>query len=194
MNSRLFVGGDVSFNSRLMVQKDVSLNSRLFVGGDVSMNQRLFVLGDASFNGNVVVFKNVLIQGNMVVSGTQTAKTQAITSYNNPVSTSITIDCFVNNSMHFVNSLTGNFTCNFTNVAAAVGLSTFITTIVIVPASLTSFGFGNTITGNGLTNLWFNGGVSSINITNPKLIIQTISIINNSGTYYATSNVTNYAS
>jgi len=148
------------------------------------------VNGDASFNGNVVVLKNVLIQGNIVVSGTQTAKTQAITSYTNP--SSITIDCFVNNSMYFVNAIQGNFTCNFTNVAA-VSLSTFITTIIIVPASLTLFWFGNTISGTGLPNLWFNGGVTSINISNPKLIIQTISSINNSGTYYATSNVSNYA-
>ena len=58
MNSKLFVGDDVSMNSKLFVSGDISMNSKLFVGGDVSMNSKLFVGGDVSFNQNLYTIGN----------------------------------------------------------------------------------------------------------------------------------------
>jgi UDP-3-O-[3-hydroxymyristoyl] glucosamine N-acyltransferase len=67
MNTRLFVGGDVSLNSRLFVAKDVSLNTRLFVGGDVSLNSRLFVANDVSMNTRLFVGGDVSLNSKLFV-------------------------------------------------------------------------------------------------------------------------------
>jgi predicted acyltransferase (DUF342 family) len=68
MNSRLFVGQDVSMNSRLFVGQDVSLNSRLFVNSDTSMNSRLFVGQDVNFNNRVLVGSDVSLGGRLFVN------------------------------------------------------------------------------------------------------------------------------
>ena len=67
MNSRLFVGGDVSLNANLYVVKDVSMNSRLFVGGDVSLNSNLYVVKDASLNSRMFVGGDVSLNANLYV-------------------------------------------------------------------------------------------------------------------------------
>jgi hypothetical protein len=69
LNSRLFVGGDVSLNSNLYVVKDSSLNSRLFVGGDASLNSKLFVGGDASLNSRFYVGGDASLNSKLYVVG-----------------------------------------------------------------------------------------------------------------------------
>jgi predicted acyltransferase (DUF342 family) len=55
MNSRLFVGGDLSMGpgDRLFVASDMSMSSRLFVDGDVSLGAGLFVAGPATLDGDI---------------------------------------------------------------------------------------------------------------------------------------------
>jgi hypothetical protein len=69
MNSRLFVGGDVSLNANLYVVKDVSMNSRLFVGGDVSLGSNLYLVGDASLNSRLFVGDDVSMGADLYVVG-----------------------------------------------------------------------------------------------------------------------------
>ena len=226
LNQRLFVGGDVSINQRLLVlgdvsmsgnvfivkstihQGDTSFNQRLFVGGDVSINQRLLVLGDSSFNGNLVIYKNVLIQGNVTVGGAQIIQGQstATVAYSTLGTgpANLLINYSINNAIYYVNYVTnGNFTFNFTNIPSNPSPITtpFSATIVILPNSSgvnNGWGFGNAITGtNAPTSLYFNGGISNINVsgTSANLVVQSISLVYNTGTskYYATSNVTLYS-
>jgi hypothetical protein len=68
LNTRVFVGGDVSFNSKLFVRGDVSFNTRVFVGGDVSFNSKLFVTGDVSFNTKLNVGGDVSFNSNLYVA------------------------------------------------------------------------------------------------------------------------------
>jgi len=209
----LLVLGDVSMSGNVFIVKstvhqgDTSFNQRLFVGGDVSINQRLLVLGDSSFNGNLVVYKNALIQGNITVTGSQTIQGQPVTTVAySTLGTSpavLPINYAINNAIYYVNNVTnGNFTCNFTNIPVAPTFSTpFSATIVILPntpGSNGGWGFGNAITGtNTPTSLYFNGGISSINVatTSANLVVQSISIVYNTLTskYYATTNVTVYS-
>ena len=67
LNSRLFVGGDVSLGSNLYVVRDASLNSRLFVGGDVSLGSNLYVVKDASLNSRLFVGGDVSLGSNLYV-------------------------------------------------------------------------------------------------------------------------------
>ena len=70
MNSKLFVGGDVSLNSNLFVGTksimvgDVSMNSKLSVGDDVSMNSKLSVGGDVSLNRSLYIENNLHMNNN----------------------------------------------------------------------------------------------------------------------------------
>jgi predicted acyltransferase (DUF342 family) len=68
MNSKLIVGGDVSFNSKLFVSRDVSMNSKLIVGGDVSFNSKLFVSRDVSMNSKLIVGGDVSFNSKLFVS------------------------------------------------------------------------------------------------------------------------------
>jgi hypothetical protein len=65
LNSRLYVGADVSMNGNLQIRgniiSDVSMNNRLVVVSDVSFNRRLQVAGDVSMNGNVQIGGNLII-------------------------------------------------------------------------------------------------------------------------------------
>ena len=69
LNSRVFVGGDVSMNSKLYLVKDASLNSKLFVGGDVSLNSKLYLVGDASLNSRVFVGGDVSLNSKLYLVG-----------------------------------------------------------------------------------------------------------------------------
>jgi hypothetical protein len=181
LNQRLFVGGDVSLNQRLFLKGDASFNQRLFVNGDVSLNQRLFVMGDASFNRNVAILGNLNL-------------TRVLERINTPkvYSSSISIDFLNNNAVYIITGVTGNFTCAFTNVPA-VSLTSFITTLIIIPSVVGTYGYCNAVSGTGGTpTLWFSGGNVSISINNSNLVVQSISVINSEGTYYAISNVTGY--
>lgn len=131
--------------------------------------------------------RNVAILGNLNL-------TRVLERINTPIafSASISINFLNNNAVYIITGVTGNFTCAFTNVPA-VSLTSFITTLIIIPSAPgTSYGYGNTVSGTGSSTLWFSGGSASISVSSSSLIVQSISVINNSGTYYAISNVTGY--
>jgi hypothetical protein len=101
MNSKLFVGGDVSLNSKLFVGAnsimggDVSMNSKLFVGGDVSLNSKLFVGGDVGIGTTTPSYKLDIkgnsgtllrLQNNTAVYNASEANIEFWTdTYNNPL-------------------------------------------------------------------------------------------------------------
>jgi len=68
LNSKLFVGDDVSLNNKLFVANDMSLNSKLFVGDDVSLNNKLFVVNDVSLNSKLFVANDVSLNSKLFVA------------------------------------------------------------------------------------------------------------------------------
>ena len=84
INSRLFVGQDLSVNGNLIVNGNIiaqtvtnlkfinttTTNYQLIVSEDISLNGRLFVSGDASLNSRLFVSQDVSMGGRLFVSGT----------------------------------------------------------------------------------------------------------------------------
>jgi predicted acyltransferase (DUF342 family) len=81
VNSRLFVGSDVSLGGNMYVAGkswmagDVSMNSRLFISSDVSMGGNMYVaakswmVSDVSMNSRLFVGSDVSMGGNMYIAG-----------------------------------------------------------------------------------------------------------------------------
>ena len=80
LNTKLYVGGDVSMNGNIRIGKTAIFN------GDVSMNSRLFTKGDVSMNGNVFLGKNLVVSGNTSLSAL--TATNLMTAQNGLVVTS----------------------------------------------------------------------------------------------------------
>ena len=185
MNQRLFVGGDVSFNSRLVVYSDVSFNSRLFVAGDVSINQRLFVVGDTSLNGNAIINGNLICNNYLKVNHIGENISSATYS-----SGTVTINYNTSNSLYLISSVTGNFTLNITNFPTDNNSS--YTTTLLIPAAY----FCNVLSVNttAKTLLCSGSSISSYSVTGSTFVVQSISIVNSSGTTanYAVTNISSY--
>jgi len=177
----------------------VYIQNKLINYNDISLNNRLFIGSDASFGGNLYISKNLGIntstpQYNLDVSGAiNTNNILYINRLSNQIqaSSSTTFDYNTGSVFYIASPGSSNFTASFINVPTRLYQSYIIKLII---NSTTNKVYANAVNVNGsATTLYYNGGVSSVSVSSSTTIVQTIQIINTSGSATAIfTTVTSY--
>ena len=164
----------------LTALSDASLNSRLYVGSDVSFGGLLFVSNDASMNGNLSIDKDMTIGGNLYVKTYTTRQTITELSYQLIVAQDLSLNgrLFLSNDASINNRLFVGSDASFGGKLFSSGLFTAagglsVTGTVTLPAAsiADSALSSNIVTLTGTQTL-----------TNKTLTSPVISSISNSGT------------